>query len=78
MERPALYVAFKSTGREVNFESDLAEQLNFGEESSGMIAEIIRAIKKINYINEKPFRFQTKCFLINGLCFVAYYLTYMS
>lgn len=36
--RPTLYVSFKSTGREVNFESDLSDQLNFGgEEKSGII-----------------------------------------
>lgn len=76
--RPSLYVSFKSLGREVNFSNDISDQLNFGEDESGMISEIIRAIKKIQYINKNSNTFQAKYFLANISFLGLYSLLYHS
>jgi hypothetical protein len=61
--RPALYVTFKSIGRENNLERDIGEQLGYGEDEGSMFTEIIRAVKKIHDINVSPRRFQLNCIL---------------
>lgn len=36
--RPALYLSFKTVGKDTNFENDVAEQINFGEEGTAIIS----------------------------------------
>lgn len=71
--RPALYVAFKSSGRDATFEEDLAEQLDYGGDCPGILSEIIKAVKKIHEINIAPYRFWLKFMNINALLGAAIY-----
>jgi len=48
----------------------LAEQISFGEDGTMIVAEIIRAVKRIGRINKNPERFWLK-YLILNLSFVA-------
>lgn|GEM_PF-5086836 len=48
----------------------MAEQISFGEDGTMIVAEIIRAVKRIGRINKNPERFWLK-YLILNLSFVA-------
>ena len=61
--RPALYLSFKASGRDATFEEDIAEQAEYGGDCPGIISEIIKAGKRIDYINKFPERFWMKTFL---------------
>lgn len=64
--RPALYLSFKTVGKDTNFENDVAEQISFGEDGTMIIAEIIRAVKRIGRINRNPERFWLKYLMLNS------------
>ena len=52
--RPAMYISFKTVGKDINFDNDIAEQISFGQDGTAIISEIIRAVKRINQINKSP------------------------
>lgn len=74
IRRPSLYLSFKFSGKDHNtFEQDIAQQVGYGENSPGILSEIIRATKKIHSINKNPHRFWLKILLAHiGLAFGIY------
>lgn len=68
--RPALYLSFKTVGNNTNFQNDVAEQISFGEDGTAIIAEIIRAVRRVAKINKNPETFWLKYLMLN-FCFVA-------
>ena len=59
----------------------MAEQISFGEDGTAIISEIIRAVRRVNAINQRPERFWGKYVLGNvGLVAseVAVYLSNMD
>ena len=76
--RPALYIAFKASGKNNTFEEDLADQVNYGGDSPGILSEIIRAVRKIDKINKNPLRFWANILTNSSLFFGLGYLVLMS
>ena len=48
----------------------MAEQISFGEDGTAIISEIIRAVKRVNLINQKPEKFWLK-YVFGNMVFVA-------
>jgi hypothetical protein len=56
----------------------VAEQISFGEDGTAIISEIIRAVKRVNAINQKPEKFWMKYVFGNMVLVASEVAIYLS